>query len=85
MPSSDLKKLDIPSYVVKESDEISFREQSAKTAYYKRVLEVIDTKVIPDWLTIDRKTLSCKVVSLPTPGDLDQKLDAQAAVEYYSR
>jgi small subunit ribosomal protein S4 len=79
------RKLDIPSYLVKESDEITFREQSRKTGYYKRVVEVIETKVVPDWLSVDRKTLVCKVSSLPTPGDLEQKLDAQAAVEYYSR
>jgi small subunit ribosomal protein S4 len=79
------RKLDIPSYVVRESDEIGFRETSTNTAYYQRVLEVIGTKVVPDWLSVDRKTLVCKVVSLPTRGDLDQKLDPQAAVEYYSR
>ncbi|MEN8613780.1 30S ribosomal protein S4 [Dehalogenimonas sp. THU2] len=79
------KKLDIPSYIVKESDGITFCEKSLKNEYYKRVLEVIGTKAVPGWLVIDRKTLSCQVASLPTPGDLDQKLDAQAAVEYYSR
>lgn len=79
------RKVDIPSFVVKESDEIGFREQSTKNQYYKRVLEVIETKAVPAWLSIDRKTLSCKVEALPTPDDLDQKLDAQAAVEYYSR
>lgn len=79
------KKLDIPSYLVREADVISFREQSTKTAYYKRILEVIDSKAVPRWLTIDKKTLACKVSSLPTSGDLDQKLNVQAAVEYYSR
>ena len=79
------KKLDVPSYLVKAADVLTFREQSMKTGYYKRVLEVIESKTVPGWLTLDRKNLTCKVVALPTPGDLDQKLDAQAAVEYYSR
>lgn len=79
------KKVDIPSYLVKEADVLAFREQSLKTGYYQRVLEVIEAKTVPGWLSLDRKNLTCKVVSLPTPGDLDQKLDAQAAVEYYSR
>jgi small subunit ribosomal protein S4 len=79
------RKLDIPSYLVKEADVITFREQSVKTGCYKRVLEVIESKTVPGWLTLDRKNLISKVVSLPAPGDLDQKLDAQAAVEYYSR
>ncbi|KTB47458.1 MULTISPECIES: 30S ribosomal protein S4 [Dehalogenimonas] len=79
------KNVDIPSYLVKESDVITFKEQSTKTGYYQKVLEVIGSKMTPGWLAIDKKTLACKVVSLPTPGDLDMKLDAQAAVEYYSR
>ncbi len=79
------KKVDIPSYLVKEADVLTFREQSVKTGLYRRVLEVIESKTVPGWLSLDRKNLTCKVVSLPTPGDLDQKLDAQAAVEYYSR
>jgi small subunit ribosomal protein S4 len=79
------KKVDIPSYLVKEAEVLSFREASLKTGYYKRVLEVIDSKLVPGWLAVDRKNLTCKVVSLPTPADLDQKLDARAAVEYYSR
>ena len=79
------KKVDIPSYLVKEADVLAFREASLKTGYYKRVLEVIESKSVPQWLTLDRKNLTCKVVSLPTTADLDQKLDARAAVEYYSR
>jgi len=79
------RKTNIPSYVVKEGDTISWRDGSKKTEYYKQLLEDIESKSIVGWLSLDRQTLVGQMISLPTPGDIGAEFDGQAIVEYYSR
>ena len=79
------KKINIPSYEVKVGDVISVRKskqnskliqvQKAKLAKYKT----------PEWLQLDAKTLSGKMLSLPTEDSADVTINPQLIVEYYSR
>jgi len=79
------RKTDIPSCLVKEGDAVGWRESSAKTEYYKQLVESIESKSLVGWLNLDRQNLVGQVVSLPTPDDIDAKFDGKAIVEYYSR
>ncbi|MBI4295649.1 MAG: 30S ribosomal protein S4 [Chloroflexi bacterium] len=78
-------KTTIPSYLVKESDTISWREGSKNTEYYKQLLQRIESKTVPNWLSLDKNSLTGQIVSLPTTGDIDAKFDGQNIVEFYSR
>ena len=78
-------KLDIASALVKEGDTIRWRESSTKTEYYKQLLEGIQSKSVPTWLTLNRETLVAQVVSLPVPAETGAMFDSKAVVEYYSR
>jgi len=78
-------KTDIPSCLVSEGDAISWKERSSRTEYYKQLAEVIESRVLPSWLTLDRNNLVGGVLSLPTPDEIDAKFDAKTIVEYYSR
>jgi len=78
-------KTDIPSCLVKEGDVISWREKSTKTEYYKQLVQSIESKSILSWLSLDRQNLSGQILSLPTPDDIDAKIDGKIIVEYYSR
>jgi len=79
------RKTDIPSCLVKEGDTISWRETSAQTEYYKQLAKSIDSKSVASWLSLDRQKLVGRVVSLPTPDDVEAKFETKAIVEYYSR
>ena len=79
------RKTDIPSCLVKEGDTISWKESSAKTEYYKQLVESIEAKSIASWLNLDRQNLVGQVLSLPTPDEIGAKFDEKAIVEYYSR
>jgi small subunit ribosomal protein S4 len=79
------KKVDIPSYQVKEGDTIGWRESSMKTEYCKQLLENIESKSIVSWLSLDRQRLIGQVISLPTLDEVGAEFDGQAVVEYYSR
>ena len=79
------RKTDIPSCLVKEGDTISWKESGTKTEYYKQLLENIAAKSVVTWLGLDRENLVGRALSLPTPDDVDAKLNGKAVVEYYSR
>jgi len=79
------RKTDIPSCLVKEDDVISWKESSTKTGYYQQVVQNIPAKLVLGWLSLDKENLVGRVVSLPTPDDIDVKFEGKAIVEYYSR
>jgi small subunit ribosomal protein S4 len=79
------RKTDIPSCLVKEGDVISWRERSTKTEYYKQLVQSIESKSILSWLSLDRQNLIGRILSLPTPDDIEAKFEGKAIVEYYSR
>jgi len=79
------RKADIPSALVKEGDTIGWRQESTKTEYCKQLAQTIEAKVVPAWLSLDKKKLVGQVVSLPTPEDIEAKFDSKTIVEHYSR
>lgn len=78
-------RTNIPSCLVKEGDAIAWVETSTKRTYYKDLLQTIGSKIVPNWLSLDREKLIGKVVSIPTPENAEQKFEAKSIVEYYSR
>jgi len=79
------RKTDIPSFLVKEGDVIKWREASKKTEYYKRIAEEIEEKMIPNWLSLDKESMTGRVLSLPVKDDIEAVFNEKAIVEYYSR
>ena len=79
------RKTDIPSALVKEGDTIGWRKESTKSEYCKQLAQTIEAKVVPEWLSLDKKKLVGQVVSLPTPEDIEAQFDGKTIVEHYSR
>jgi len=79
------RKTDIPSCLVKEGDTISWREGSTKTEYYKQLTQSIASKSVLNWLSLDSENMVGRVISLPTPDDIDARFSGKAIVEHYSR
>ena len=79
------RKTNIPSFLVSPNDQIVVRETSQKNTYFKSVAESLDGTRVPDWLEIDLKDLSARVVGVPSREHIDATLDEQLIVEFYSR
>ena len=79
------RKTDIPSCLVKEDDVISWKESSTKTGYYQQAVQNIEAKSVLSWLSLDKEKLVGRVLSLPTPDDIDAKFEGKTIVEFYSR
>lgn len=77
------KKINIPSYLVKVNDIISFAsEKSLNIPYIAQMLNKKDV-IIPAWL--ERKGAMGKVISLPSGEEVRQLVNLQAVIEFYSR
>lgn len=79
------RKADIPSYQVKAGDIIQWTAQGAKTEHYKRMMEQIGVRIVPDWLNLDLDKVLARVLTPPSRSDIDLKINDKAIVEYYSR
>jgi small subunit ribosomal protein S4 len=78
-------KVNIPSYLVKPGDIIAWKEKSQESGLYRRMLQDIESKVIPSWLSLGGENLSGRVLTLPTPSEIETNFDIKMIVEYYSR
>ena len=79
------RRTDVPSALVKEGDTVGWRKESTKSEYYKQLAQTIESKTVPDWLSLDKKKLVGQVVSLPTPEAIEAAFDGKTIVEHYSR
>ena len=79
------RKTNIPSCFVKPGDIIAWAEGSTKLEYYKTLARSIQSKAIPEWLSLDLQTLTGRVLTVPGPGDVESTVDVDAVVGYYSR
>ena len=79
------RKTDIPSFLVKAGDVVEWRNASTKTEYYKRVAEEIEEKFITSWLSLNKESMTGRVLNLPGKDDIEAGFNAKAIIEYYSR
>ena len=79
------KKVDIPSYLVKPGDVVSVREKSKNSVRIKEIVETNANRIIPKWLSMDKNTLTGKVLALATREDIDYEVEVHLIVELYSK
>ncbi|KRW91224.1 30S ribosomal protein S4 [Alicyclobacillus tengchongensis] len=79
------RRVDIPSFLVREGDVVAVREKSRDNGRIKELVEVIGNRTIPAWLQLDAEKLSGKVLRKPEREEIDTPVAEQMIVEYYSR
>ena len=79
------RRVNIPSFLVKSGDVITWRPSSKKTELYKTVVEKVKAITIPGWLSLDEEKMEGAVLALPAEGDFEAKYDMASIIEYYSR
>ncbi len=78
------KRCDIPSALLEPGDVVSVHPTSRSLDYFKNIQEAVGGAV-PPWLSFDPKDMSARVLELPTRDQIDQDLNEQLVVGYYSR
>jgi small subunit ribosomal protein S4 len=80
------RKTNIPSFLVKPGDVVTVRPGSRARTYFTDYGEVLDTRRAPDWMTVDPRTLSGKVLNLPGRDQIEvPSFNEALVVEHYSR
>ena len=79
------RKLNIPSALVKAGDQVRVRESSRQNEYFRSTAEILEHRSIPGWLSLNAGEMSGTVLSLPTRDQIQEPVDEQLIVEYYSR
>lgn len=79
------QKVDIPSYLVKPGDVIAVREKSKNSVRIKEIVETNANRVVPKWLSMDKNTLTGKVIALAARDDIDYEVEEHLIVELYSK
>lgn len=79
------RRVNIPSFLVKAGDTVSWRESSQARDFFKTLKETLPKRSVPSWLQLDRAAATGTITALPEADDIDTRVDTRMIVEYYSR
>ncbi len=79
------KRVDIPSFAVKPGDVVKVRANKAASKYMQTQKEKLKGHQPQEWVELNVAELSGKVLSIPTPEQVQNLIDTQLIVEHYSR
>ncbi len=75
----------MPSYSLKVNDVIEVRESNVSRQLATKNLELATSKVVPDWLCLNKEAFKGTVMRIPTRDEIQPIANEQAVVEFYSR
>ncbi len=78
-------KTDIASYLVKPGDVIAVRENKKDNTVIKANVEAGAARPVPEWLELDSKNLSAKVLRVVNREEIDLPVEEHLIVELYSK
>ena len=78
-------KVDIASYSIQPGDEIEVKNTPASRQMATRNLEENRIRNVPGWLSLNAEQFKSAVVRLPKRDEMDQTINEQLIVEFYSR
>ena len=79
------KKVNIPSYLVRQGDTVSVHEKSKKVPAIIEAMESVERRGIPEWLMLEKAEHRAKVMAYPSREQLSLPIQEQLIVELYSK
>lgn len=79
------KKVNIPSYLIRQGDIIEVREKSRNIQAVNDALEAVARRGIPQWLELDKPNYKGFIKSFPVREDIVTPIQEQHIVELYSK
>lgn len=80
------KKVNIPSYLLKEGDVVSVRMNKHDKGPWKGLAEIMKNQQPPSWISADPASFSFKVTGAPSEEEMKSvPFDSKLIVEFYSR
>lgn len=75
----------VPSAQVRPGDVVEVKERSRALEPIQNALSLLQNRSVPEWLMLDAERLRGTVVRFPEREEMEQAIDEQLIVEYYSR
>ena len=80
------KRMNIPSYLVKTGDAISWKYSNGSVPeFVQELTQGLPKRPVPSWLRLDTENLSGEVLNLPDASEVDTDIDVRMIVEFYSK
>ncbi len=79
------RKVNIPSFLIKQGDAVEPREKSRNMEVIRGNMEHIAQKQIPEWLHVDATAMRGVVQTMPSREDITMPIQEQLIVELYSK
>lgn len=81
----DGKKVDIPSYQLREGEEVAIKASSGEILPIMEAKESASSLTLPEWIEVDLDNLKGKVLRTPNRDEIKVPVDERMIVELYSR
>ena len=81
----DGKKVNIASYQVRPGQVVSLREPSRALALFSSIRTVASARPVPSWLQVEPDAFRVTMLNLPARQDIQEPIDEQLIVNFYSR
>jgi small subunit ribosomal protein S4 len=78
------RSVDIPSYMTEEGDVVSYKESSRSKEGLKSLVDEENAR-IPSWIDVEPGNMRASVLSEPAIEDVEESLQVNRIVEFYSR
>jgi small subunit ribosomal protein S4 len=79
------RKVDIPSYAVRQGDTVGIRATSGENPTIQHAMEEVKGRGVPEWLVLDTGGRAGKVSQLPSREQINLPVQEQLIVELYSK
>jgi small subunit ribosomal protein S4 len=79
------RRVTVPSIQVKPGDVIEIRPRSANSPLFANLKSGKEKIKPPSWLNSDLKNLKIEVLAIPEGDELEQSIESQLIVEFYSK
>jgi small subunit ribosomal protein S4 len=79
------RKVNVPSFLVKQGDVVEPREKSRTMDLLRGAMDRLSQKHIPEWVHVDAASMRGMVQALPTRDDVTIPFQEQLIVELYSK
>jgi small subunit ribosomal protein S4 len=79
------RRVDIPSFLVKQGDTVTVAEKSRKNATIVESMEAVERRGVPEWLMLEKDKFQAKLMAYPSRDQLTMPINEQLIVELYSK
>ncbi|MHB0884624.1 MAG: 30S ribosomal protein S4 [Bacillota bacterium] len=79
------KRVNIPSYQIREGDVVAVAERSKASIKFKALAEGLKQHATPAWLELEAENLRGRVLRMPLREEIDVPVQERMIIELYSR